>query len=381
MTSLKVGRNSSIEFLKIVALFFIVISHVSQSFGQTPIELKSLPYPFLDLNNATHSVQLLTASLLRYLGEIGNAIFLVCSFSFLCMQKDVNKYKVIKVGTMILDVWVVNLVFLLIYLLVGECVSKNMIVRSCLPTLHGNNWFVTCYIIVYLIFPGLNAVIGFMSKKAHLLTCIVTLLVYDGIVFFKGVSLFYSDLIQFVIIYFVVAYMKLYLPSFCYNKKINFALAFFSLCGIIGMLVVTNMLGLHSHEFADKLLKWKVNNNPFILLLGISMFNIVSTRSFVNPVINYVAGLSLLIYLIHENILFRSYTRVRICGYLLEKYGDAYLVMMIISVAFLVLLTSILFATIYKETLHRIVVLMSKQIGKIFGKMGNIFLEKIMKLS
>ena len=84
-------------------------------------------------------------------------------------------------------------------------------------------------------------------------------------------------------------------------------------------------------------------------------------------IINYISGLSMFVYLFHENYLFRSYTRPAIWQYLYMNYGYAHVV--------------ILVSIIYKETLYRFVVKASNRLYSILTRIYAYAERLIMKLS
>lgn len=107
----KKERNSSIELLKIIAMFMIVISHLAKSYGTLHTNLPVTQEYFYDLKIASVNINNIIMILLRSLGAIGNDIFFICTAWFLVDSKKSNKKKIIE---MLLDVWVINIAFLLI---------------------------------------------------------------------------------------------------------------------------------------------------------------------------------------------------------------------------------------------------------------------------
>ena len=66
-------RRSNIELLKIIAVFLIVLSHC------IPYEVLINCPIFFDITQCSEDVSHLFLVFFRYLGQIGNAIFVVCS--------------------------------------------------------------------------------------------------------------------------------------------------------------------------------------------------------------------------------------------------------------------------------------------------------------
>ena len=93
--------------------------------------------------------------------------------------------------------------------------------------------------------------------------------------------------------------------------------------------------------------------NPFILIIGISIFNLFNIKQFHNEIINKISSLSLLYYVIHENILFRKYIRPHIYIHILNKVNNHFLTTTILVI--LMFAVGMLLSFIYKNTLQKIV--------------------------
>ena len=293
-------RNSSIELLKIIALLLIVLSHAVPYYGD-----KNL-ISYIDVNLATENVSQFVLIVFRNLGYIGNVIFVMCSSYFLL---DKNKVKTKKVWHMVVDCFTVSIIYLLIYFFIYDIPTKN-IIKQIFPITFQTNWFIGCYILLYIIHPFLNKMILSLKKENLLRINIFFIILYICIAWIiGGEKYYYNNLLGFIIVYFIVAYDKLYLSNFAKNNKINKRLLLFGICGFIIILMITNFLGLKIEIFANKMLHWNSMINPFGIMIGLSLLNLFSNRFFENKIINYISSLSLLFYIIHENFLFRTYTR------------------------------------------------------------------------
>ncbi len=97
-------RNSGIELLKIIAIIMIVISHSMPAYGVRPL---------IVLDEATENIQQIAAVFIRYMGQVGNVIFVVCSSWFL---KE-NKFSRGGILVIICDCFVISVVWLIINVL------------------------------------------------------------------------------------------------------------------------------------------------------------------------------------------------------------------------------------------------------------------------
>lgn len=132
-------RNSSVELLKIIAVAMIVFSHA------IPVSNPDIA-GFVDLNLSTMNIQRLVAVFMKYGGQVGNTIFVVCSAWFLL---DSTKVSISKPITMTLDSFVISIFSLVLFLVLGIDVTLKEMIAQFIPLTSGNNWFVSCYIIYY----------------------------------------------------------------------------------------------------------------------------------------------------------------------------------------------------------------------------------------
>lgn len=179
---------------------------------------------------------------------------------------------------------------------------------------------------------------------------------------------FPSPLILWTTIYFIVAYIKFYMPNFQNDIKMNTIIFMIGITGFIGVIIITNVLGLHISFFAKQLLRGNKDCNPFSILIAISLLNLFKRLKFTNKTINYVSSLSMLIYLIHENYLFRTYYRLAIWQWIYETYGYENILLITIIFVILLFLTSMIVSIIYKETLQKLIAKISMKIYALLEK-------------
>lgn len=353
-------RNSNIELLKILALFLITIQHVLTS---TNINFECSTYDFPTVFLA----------LFRYSGIVGNIIFVICSSWFLIDSKNSSKKKIFYLVT---DTFIISIIWLIFMLIIYHDLHIKWIIKSFFPLIFKNNWFISCYILFYLLHPFLNVIINKLSNVEHFRILCVLVIIYCMVQFIVSNSFFYNELIGFIVIYFVVSYLKKYCIKFQNSIKANVIILFLSLFINIILLLTTNFLGLRYAIFSDKVLYWSHNMcNPFSILIGISSFNIFNDRRLLhNKFINNLSSISLVYYLIHENILFRTFLRPKIYN-ILESYFGIYgsILILILIIFNLGLLVSL----IYKYTIQKIVY---KKLNIVYEKIRNYYCKFEKKL-
>lgn len=371
-------RNSSIELLKIVGIVLIIISHVTQTLTD-PNDY--IPYQGYIVNTAlaTTNVQYLILSMLRYCGYWGNIIFFISSAWFLLDSPRPKKQKILQ---MMMDVWAVSVIICFaVFVLRNGNIDKRMFVTQFFPTTFANNWYFTCYIIFYSIHGYLNMIIKNVKQSTLLQITLVMLFLYVGLNFIihSSYNFFVSDLVLWVVIYFAIAYMKLYLTDISNSVKINLCLFAVGFIGNFGLVVITNYLGLRIHFFSDKLFYWKMNCSPFLIMMSIGLFNIARNIHFNNKVINYVSKLSLLIYIIHENKLLKIYYRPMLWEYVYENMGYEHILFWAFVMVFVIFVFALILSMLYNQTIQKLSVkltnLLYPKLRKVYRNIERMLLK------
>lgn len=283
---------------------------------------------------------------------------------------------------MLADVWVISMMFLGVMSTIGDYdIAIKDIISSLLPSTFATNWYITCYILFYAIHIWLNWIIEKLTQKQLLNSCIIMLGMYFGVNYIVYGILFVSNLITFITIYFVVAYIKLYMTDFCQSVWKNIIVVMVGILGICSLTLVTNFLGLHISFFENKANYWGGNNSPFFLMIAISLFNIFNKMNFRIKMINYISGLTFLIYIIHENILFRTYVRPQIWIYIYHSIGYEHVLLCDIIYASVLFATSILAAMLYRVLIQKWIYAITDKVSDRIIRIYSSICDYIIKIS
>lgn len=370
MIKLNSRRNSNIELLKIIAIIMIIFSHSGPYYGSESMQ------SYININISTINIQEIILVFYRYLGQLGNDIFIICSAYYLLESHTVKSKKVFN---MIMDSFFISIIFLGTFLNYNYEISIKEIFINIFPVTFANNWFVTVYILLYIIHPFLNIIIHTLEKERLLYINIFIIIVYCGIQFILPYKYFYNLLVGFISIYFMVAYSKYYLHNCCTSINFNKKVLIVSSTALILLILSTNSLGLRIGILSDKLLHWCTLINPFILLIAFSLFNLFKRKSIFSKRINYVSSLSLFIYLIHENMLFRRNIRPYIYQFIYDTFSYDYILIWTTIIAMVTLLISIIAAVLYKEIIRKLLQRVSDFIYEFFIKVGSNIFKYLMK--
>ena len=353
-------RDSGIELLKIFAIFVIVINHTVQSLTNEAYNIPNNGF-VIDISRATTNIQCILLQIFRHFGVLGNSVFFICSAWFLLKSKNWNKKKWL---FMVIEIWVVSIViFIITYIILHGNISIGIIISSLFPTTFGNNWYMTCYLLFYPIHPILNSIVNMMNQRQLFRSTLVMVFLYVFMNFINCSWFFSSAIILWITIYFAIAYMQKYLMSFVDNVRENIILFIIGVIGFIGIILITDICGLYSQVLSDKVMRWVNNCNPFLLAMSIAMFNIARNIHFKNRFINYISKLSLLIYIIHENIILRTYFRPAMWNYVYKRFGYSDVIQWVFIISFIIFIFGILCSILYVLTLQRFV---NKVSGKLY---------------
>ena len=343
------SRESGIELLKIAAIFLIVIHHVIITL-RTPNSYVPYQDYLIDLEAASPEFRNIILVLLSHLGAFGNTIFFVCSAWFLQKSMAFNKKKWFSILT---EVWTVSVLILLAVLVMRSGhVSWTLMLRSILPTTFANNWYLTCYLLFYPIHGILNGVIEHLSEKQLLRASLALFFLYFCMNSLKGDLFFSSRLIQWVSIYYIVAFLRTCGKPFIESRSKNLIMLAVSLVCNTVLVLLTNAAGLRIGFFSDKTLHWAKNCNPLLLVASIALLNLFRKMHFKNRLINSISGLSLLIYIIHENLLLRTYYRPLWLNWMYERFGYDHVVLLVLALAAAIFAGSLCLASLYRRLIR-----------------------------
>lgn len=344
-------RDSGIESLKILAMFIIVISHTVLRLSDSQNNLGTADW--YNVAHATTDVKTVILLIFRHFGVLGNSIFFICSAWFLLKSPGCEKRKWF---FMLIEIWTVSLIILFIaFPILHGGISNGIMIKSLFPTLFANNWYMTCYLLFYPIHPFLNWVIKRMDQVMLFRATGGLALLYIGFSFINKDFFFPSRLILWVTLYFVVAYMRSYLGDFSDNTAENLVMFGAGAAGFIGMTLATEVLGLHMAFMSEKMLYWARGCNPFLLCMSLAMFNIARNICFRNKFVNYISSLSLLIYIIHDNLILRTYFWPAVWRHIYKTYRYSNIIAWVFLLAVLLFLFGTIFAIIYERILQNLI--------------------------
>ena len=131
------NRKSSFELLKVIAILFILLSSCLPYGAMYKCDY---PNVYINLSVTDLSLQGVIFTLFRYLGQVGDTLFLMCSAQFHCDSFVSKPKKYIK---LILDSFAISIIGLFVASsFIKPSISE--IIKSLFPVTFQMNWFVGC---------------------------------------------------------------------------------------------------------------------------------------------------------------------------------------------------------------------------------------------
>lgn len=268
-------RNMTIEYLRVIFIFLIVLLHILWT-----------DYGGGYLLPSNHSTEAYIQLGLTNLTSIGVTGFVLIS-GYYGVKLKISR---------ILSLWIQTTTYALISALVIYAIWEGSFIKRTIDAplmlFDGCWWFVTDYLILMLLSPFLNAGLNILNKRQLLLVISVLSFIMYGAEWFhaKDASM---PLLLFFNTYLVGRYIKLY--------PIKFVLKFKYLIFIIGLfLLIVEPITLHAIGLDGKMKFVSGNFNVLVLITDIALLQICLSQQKMGKG-NFLTRNVLAIYLVHES--------------------------------------------------------------------------------
>lgn len=350
MENLKV-RESNLELLRIISMLLIVTHHlaVHTPFIFENIHIKYIVY-FISLG-----------------GKIGVALFVLLT-GYLQANKPLKIKNLFKIWINVFFYSILIYIFFYFY-------NKNYISDIkfyIFPITYSLYWFMTSYFFMYIILYFFNFQI-FNIERKNLLKFIIFLTFFFSIIpSFFNISIGYSSILWFILLYLIGGYIKLYIKK-TKNKYLYF-LSFLIFYFIIFIRTIKDSVVIEANSY---IITNYIGTDDFFILLT-SIFIIlffINLDIKYNIYINMIASTTLGIYLIHDHPSMRFLLWNK-CFKLFEITQSKYLILNSIKAIFIVFFVCMIIDLIRKFIVE---VLLKKYVSWIYEKL--VFLnEKVDKI-
>ncbi len=292
-------RNANFELLRVIAMLMILVLHYNSHTGM-----------LLSLGVPATGVQIF-ATILESLSITGVNVYVFLSGYFLSQ----SKIRLSKVLQLICQVYFYTILVSLAMMLVGTYTvhsgdSVYKLTQYLFPISSEHYWFVTAYVIMYVMAPILNAAVAALSRK-QLKAVIIGLLIWFCVIKSFVPVMFVTDHYGydygwFICLYLIAAYVRKYDVTLFYNGKRSFMVFIFSCFIIASMSILFHYINL-KHGGFNYYSDVPFHLNYIFTLTGslglFSCFRFYSMREgrFAD-VIRFIAPLTFGVYLLHMHL-------------------------------------------------------------------------------
>ena len=331
----KENRVSSLELLKIILILMVVVLHY---FNGNMGGLLS--------NVDKWSLNYFLAHIVESFCIIAVNVFVIITGYFSCKKNSIKISKVIKLYTIAIFYGIV--ICAIVFWGTNQTLNLALI-KQALHTIF-SRWFVVIYCILYLLIPFINKLVLSITKKE-----LEIILIINAIVFYLWYTFFTDTTIQdggygivnFINLYMIGAYIKLYKDDYSDNKKF-----------MILYLLFTILTTAYSF-FTSK--AWSYAT-IFNLISSVSIFMAFKNLKIKNSkIINFFATYTFEIYIIHQN----SFLAKILYNDIFKSYmfwNNNYMILHLIFTTIGIFLLCVLIEWIRRNTVGKF---LDKQIDKI----------------
>lgn len=337
---MKKDRETNIELLRILAILIIISNHFSTYSGIIASSLN------LGFN------RLLLESI-HIGGKLGVIIFIVI-MGYFCIGKD-NPFSLKKFVQLFIQVLFYSFGSYIILVFIGIVpFSVKETIRSIFPITFGQYWFFSCYIILYIFSKYINKLLNSLTKDEYITLILVGIGIFSILSILSTHNYYGNELVLFIIFYSIGGYLKKYQHNFFNNKKINILLAIANIIIIIISIVTMDILGQKIPVFSEKSTYFLQMHSPFMILLGINIFNIFNCMKIKNSsIINYISSCVFGIYLIHDNLFLHNIIWTNILH--VSNYANSkFLIVYLTFCTIIVFITCLIIEIVRKETIEKV---------------------------
>ena len=236
-------------------------------------------------------------------GSLGNDIFVLISGYFLVNSSGINYHKLFKLW---LKIFFYSVVFYGVFVFAGlEVFSLKTMLKIMMPVTKNaiGLWFVSAYFVMYMIHPYINVMIKAMSRE-DCTKFVKALVIYWCIIPMLTKSSFgANNTINFICLYCIAAYIRLYAPDFRGRRHIGLGVLciLLNFLSVIVLDIVSVRIRMNSIYFIGMMRPVTIMA-CVCLLGGFSGLDIPHSK-----VVNLLASATFGVYMIHDNRFVRPF--------------------------------------------------------------------------
>ena len=276
------GWNSSIELLRIIAMFMILMHHFVVHNGYDVLNLPLGPERIF--------FQLVMAGG----GKVGVVIFFSISAWFFLDREQTIKSNLKRVWIMERELLFWSLILVTFYLVFDRAdLGMKLMVKSVMPLSMGLWWYATAYAIFLALLPFLSKGLKALGREYHLALAATVLVMWGLTSFIPGMMEINDGFLGFIYLFILFSAYKWYMEPFTTRQvwlMIGTGLGFFLLCTCASI-----TLSLLGHDMGIYITGgWRLP----VIMVGFGMFLLFDRVTFHNRPINRIAQSAFAVYLI-----------------------------------------------------------------------------------
>lgn len=299
------NRKSNFELMRIISMFMIVIWHIIV-YGR----LREL------INSYKFVVDFVEVLLVVH---VNSFILLMGYFQY---DKQISIKKIIHLFN---ASWFYRTIIVLLFLIFGLVTLTPVDILQYISPIDmkRNYWFITAYLILYILSPFVNILVANMNQKCHRKLLIVLTVLFSVIPFFTNQTAIANDgytNIQFIYMYLIGAYFgrykvekNIHIKNYSVRKRRFIFVFMYFFLAIFNLSI--NYLSFDMYKLNNSLLSFLGNiiacrkldySNPIVVFQSIFYFLYFESLSLSNKFINKISSFCLGIYLITEHLLIQN---------------------------------------------------------------------------
>ena len=279
------GRNSSIELLRIIAMFMILAHHFIVHNGYDVLKLPLGPERIF--------FQLVMAGG----GKVGVVIFFSISAWFFLDKEQTIKSNLKRVWIMERELLFWSLILVTFYLVFDRAdLGMKLMVKSVMPLSMGLWWYATAYAIFLALLPFLAKGLKALGREYHLALAATVLVIWGLTSFIPGMIGINDGFLGFIYLFILISAYKWYMEPFTTRQvwlMIGTGLGFFLLYACASITLEATR-ARHGNIYITG--DWRLP----VIIVGFGMFLLFNRATFHNRTIDRITQSAFAVYLITD---------------------------------------------------------------------------------
>ncbi|MBT1164905.1 acyltransferase family protein [Bifidobacterium felsineum] len=283
-------RNSSIELLRIIAAYLIVLRHFV---GANAFDVWTQPLSFN---------KIILEGMFYPSGKVGVVLFFLISAWFLCESTTDLKAALRRAWILEREILFYSLALTAIVLATDRSLlTPKILVSAILPTSTDLWWYTTSYIVFLILCPFLTIGLKSLGQRTHRNCCLASIILWSiggGLTSFVSFDMTKENVLIFIYLYTLVSYWRWYQPELIDRRTATVFVILgytISTASVLALTPITLTLDRGTHQ------QTMLGQNEWMLpvmLIGFGMFSLAKQHHFTSKIVNSIAKSTLAIYLI-----------------------------------------------------------------------------------